>query len=209
MSDKKRQGEYNNHLLAELINVSRRRMPTIELLVFLYVGAFVTSNALSPFTGPLMVYGAIHLADSLTIYSLDCWETGNLYTLGDAAEVVPRHGLQHPNYLLGDIVTFFGPLLVLLDRDRWICTADLDTFAETLQVKRHFFIFPEWVNLCGEVIFVATPTQDLVIASRRNITVFRGWLEISETIPIGYVDIDAEFERYQKDEFWTPNQHLR
>lgn len=135
------------------------------------------------------------LADPSAGVRLNCWDVASFQLSNDSREVAPRKGLQPLNAVIGDVIAVAGVVLVFLDKGQWVCTANLDTFASTGAVERHFFIFPEWVSRLGEVICTLTPRQDLVFASRRSPTVVRGWMCSSETIQVTEVSKCARHSR--------------
>ncbi|KAL6804717.1 hypothetical protein GGI42DRAFT_367697 [Trichoderma sp. SZMC 28013] len=149
------------------------------------------------------------LADPLTGTRTNCWNTDNFLCSDGVVEVSPRRGLQTLSCVLGDVISVTQDALVFLHRDRWICTVDLNTFPLAMEVKRHFFIPPEWVSILGTVICTLTPENDLVFASKQHIIIVKRWMGIWETDLLGHFDMDAEIEKYRETDIWVSGRPLR
>ncbi|UKZ77190.1 hypothetical protein TrVFT333_004909 [Trichoderma virens FT-333] len=149
------------------------------------------------------------LADPLTGTRTNCWDAKNFLDGDGTVEVSPRRGLQALSCVLGDVISVIQSTLVFLHKDRWICTVDLDTFALTMEVKRHFFIPPEWVSILGSVICTLTPEKNLVFAFKQDIIIVKGWMGRWETDLLGHFDMDAEIAEYRETDIWVTGRPLR
>ncbi|KAL6868433.1 hypothetical protein J3F83DRAFT_737068 [Trichoderma novae-zelandiae] len=150
------------------------------------------------------------LADPLTGIRTNCWDTNSFLAGHDQAlEVIPRRGLQALSCVLGDIISANDSTLVFLHKERWISTVDLDTFHLTMEVRRHFFIPPEWVSILGSVVCALTPEKSLVFASKQDVVIVKGWMGRWETDLLGHFDMDAELAEYAETDIWVTGRPLR
>ncbi|PTB81557.1 hypothetical protein M440DRAFT_1459692 [Trichoderma longibrachiatum ATCC 18648] len=150
------------------------------------------------------------LADPLTGTRTNCWDASSFLAGGEqAAEAIPRRGLQALGCVLGDVIAVIDSTLIFLHKERWISTVDLDTFHLSLEVRRHFFIPPEWVSIFGSVVCVLTSERSLIFASRQDVVVVKGWMARWETDLLGLFDADAELEEYAGTDIWVTGRPLR
>lgn len=150
------------------------------------------------------------LADPLTGIRTNCWDTSSFLAAGEqAVEAIPRRGLQALSCVLGDIISVIDSTLVFLHKERWVSTVDLDTFHLTMEVRRHFFIPPEWVSILGSVVCALTREMNLVFASKQHVVVVKGWMGRWETDLLGHFDMDAEWEEYAGTDIWVTGRPLR
>ncbi|KOS18728.1 hypothetical protein ESCO_000757 [Escovopsis weberi] len=157
------------------------------------------------------------LADPLTGVRVNCWNVADFPAPSPAGassedarqSAAPRHGLQPLSAVLGHTIALLGSTLVFVTTDRWVCTVDLETFPQTLEVRRHFFILPAWVGLTGEVMARLTPSGDLVFATGEDVTVFGDWMDIWEPVLLEGFDADEELGRYQTQDIWVSSRPVR
>lgn len=113
---------------------------------------------------------------------LDVWQSSEFEV--NAKGVTSTSGFEKLGPRIEYVIDVVGTILYILDVDLWICSLDLRTFGATQQLKRHFFILPEWRNSTGRFLIRLTSKHDFIIAKQGECVVVKRGLEFSETIEI-------------------------
>ncbi|KAH8807662.1 hypothetical protein F5884DRAFT_752245 [Xylogone sp. PMI_703] len=141
-------------------------------------------NANVPLSAP--IYGQetlvrnIDLAGNQKSVQLECWQASSLRTNNGIIDLLP--GFEYLEDKINMIIAVAENILMFLDTDLWVCSLDLKTFADTQQLKRHFFIPSDWQAGSGQMLFQLTSKNDFVFAKRSELVVISRGLDFSETI---------------------------
>ena len=76
-----------------------------------------------------------------------------------------------------------GTRIVFLDRNGWICSADLDVYTEESYL-RHFFIPSDWLSINPDYTGIMTQHNDLAFVQRNEVAVIKRGFDYSEQVPL-------------------------
>jgi WD40 repeat protein len=151
------------------IELQRAGNPTIE------VGATSVSVFGYPFLTEFR-YGIGYGSRS----RLDRWRYSGLEVTSNS--VTSIEGFENLGPRIEHVISVGEATLYFLDVDLWVCSLNFHNFAESRQVKRHFFILPEWRNRTGKWIVHLTSKREFVFAKQDRVVIVKRGLEFANIV---------------------------
>jgi WD40 repeat protein len=111
---------------------------------------------------------------------LEFWQTSSICPDAESMIALPGFAALGPE--IQHLIAVTGTKLLFLNKDLWVCSVDLRTFAKTQQASRHFFIPPDWRHNREDFLFLFTAKKEFVFAKRHELVVIKRGLDFSETV---------------------------
>lgn len=126
---------------------------------------------------------------------LELWQTASIRSDAESMIALPGFAALGPE--IQHLIAVTGSKLLFLNRDLWVCSVDLRTFAKTQQASRHFFIPPDWRHSREDFLFLFTAKNEFVFAKRHELVVIKRGLDFSESLSF------AREQKQPRDHFLT------
>lgn len=143
-----------------------------------------TSPSLAHLTSPqkhVAVLSTSHdSAEKSHPYELKVWDASQISTNRDFPDPLSFPNFEHISANMRQIIHVDKSLLILLDKDLWICSVDITQWIAHRQgAKRHFFLLSEWKGSTHNFLIEYIPLRrEFAIVRKHDILIIRRGLDV-------------------------------